>query len=274
MKNQLTRRLTCLVCILLFHWNAFSQNAFVVPASLQALGNSGVSFLRGEAYQLNPAAASQSSLLVGLNYSNRYLLKDFSAASVFFITPISTSRLIASYGQFGNEFYQENLTELGLAKTFGQKLSFGLLFHYFSFRMAESDTRPNLLTFSMGLQCQVKSFGFGLSAFNPYSLSISSTDFHQQYPYCIRLGAHQTFQNKLLVSSQISYHEEFEFNTHWGIQYKLLKQFQLRAGFQSGQPEWCFGFGFLWGNIHTDLAFSHHQYLGFSPSFTLYYQHP
>jgi hypothetical protein len=274
MKNQLIQKLICLIGIFLFSRNAFSQNVFVVPASLQALGNSGVSFLRAEAYPLNPAASSRSSFTFGINYSNRFLLKDLSTASFFTVVPIAGSRLMASYGQFGNDSYQENLAELGLSKAFGEKISLGLLFHYVSFRIAGNDTKPDMLTFTLGLQCQFKNFGWGVSAFNPYSFSVKSTGFHQAYPYCFRLGAHQTFQDKLKLFAQASYQEEFDFCTHWGIQYDLLKQLRLRAGLQTGQTEWSLGFGFLFGRIHTDLAFAHHQYLGFSPSFTLYFQQP
>lgn len=274
MKNRSILKLICLAGTLFFVTNTFSQDAFVIPASIKAIGSAGVSLQVKDAYLLNPAAISGSNFSVGINYSNRYLLKDLSAASVYAIVPISSSRLIASYSQFGNSSYQENLAELGLAKAFSDNFSMGLLLHYLSFRMAESDLRPGMLTFTYGIQYRINNFGFGISAFNPYSLSVSSTDFHRKYPYDFRVGVHQAFQNKLVVSSQINYHEQYRFCTNWGIQYDLMERLILRAGVQTGQPEWCFGFGFLFGQYHADFAFSHHQYLGFSPSFTLYFQKP
>ncbi|PTN07225.1 hypothetical protein [Mangrovibacterium marinum] len=274
MKIYSIPKLSCLLVFSLVCWSATAQNTFVVPAAMQALGNSGVSFDRADGYVLNPAAAAHSSLTAGATYSNRYLLKDLSAGSVFAILPIAGSRLLGSYGQYGNDSYQENLVQLGLSKTLGEKLSAGLLFHYLSFRMAESDSRPAMFTFSAGVQYQLNNGGLGASVFNLYSFSGSSGDYQADYPCCVRLGGHQLWQNKLLFAAQLSYHEEYGLCSHWGLGYNLLKQLVLRAGLQTGQPEWSFGLGFLFGRINADLSFSHHQYLGFSPSFTFYFQRP
>ncbi len=274
MTNQSIRKLTFLACILLIACNGVSQTAFVIPASAQALGNSGVSLSSSEAFNLNPASVSGTGLCFGVNYINRFLLKDLSTVSGFCVLPIASSRLIASYGQFGNNSYQESLAELGLAKGFGDRISLGLLFDYIAIHMVESETKPDMLTFTLGIQYRTESFGFGASVFNPYSFSIKSTDFYNRYPYWYRLGWHKQFQDKFLFTSQISFHEEYNWFTHWGLQYTLLKQVVLRAGVQTGQPEWSFGVGFFVGAAHIDLAFSHHQYLGFSPAFTLYFRQP
>ncbi|WP_372776209.1 hypothetical protein [Mangrovibacterium sp.] len=250
------------------------QQSVVLPASVEAIGSSGASLGWGESFWLNAAASARSGFAIGLNYSNRFLLKDLSSASVYLVMPVNDSRMMASIGQFGNEAFRENQITAGLSKAFGERLSYGLLFHYFRFSMAESSRHPELLTFSLGIQYQQGDYGLGVACFNPLSIKMNVPEVHDDYPFLFRVGAHRVFQDHLLVAGQLSYCDEYGVNVHCGLQYELQQRLYLRAGVQTRNSEWAFGIGYLVGVLQADLAFSYHEYLGFSPIVTLCFKQP
>jgi len=265
-------RYNLLLAMLMWMSSSIAQTPFPSPASVQALGNSGVSMDFPETFSINPAASSSPVFFAGVTYSDRYLLKDLSSRSAFFSVPVIGSNLLLSLGQFGNQSYQENQISFGLARSFGDHLSVGMLFHYVSLKMEEAVSRPNQVSFSLGFQYKSDDYGVGLSVFNPLSQSLSAKDFHRSYPFIYRFGLHKYFHTDLLVAGQLSFHEEYNFVTHWGIQYRLLNCWFLRAGLQTKLTEMSFGFGYVLHRIHADLTFSHHEYLGFSPALTIYYR--
>jgi len=260
-----------LACFLPFQL-AQGQEAVVVPAAIQAMGAGGASLAEVDALSLNPASASSSDFSVGISYANRFLLKELAAGDAQLIVPVAGSCVFAQFGQFGNRAFRENHVGVGLARKFGNHFSGGIQFHYFQLRMAESERKPGFSTFSLGLNYIDTDYGFGLSVFNPLSQKMTSSDFTREYSFVGRLGAHKAFGDNFLVVSELTYDDVLETTAHLGLQYFVLDRFCIRAGVQTSSPSWSMGLGFLFAKVQTDLAFSHHEYLGFSPSVSLYFR--
>ena len=248
------------------------QDAIVVPASIEAMGGGGVSLTEAEALPVNPASVSSSDFTAGVSYRNRFLLKELAAGDALLVIPVSGSRVFVQFDQFGNNSFRENHLGIGLARKFGEYLSGGIQFHYFQLRMAESERKPGLSTFSLGLNYGSAESGLGFSVFNPLSQQMTSNDFTREYPLVARLGGHKLFGDDLLVVSEVTWDNRTEVTVHAGLQYFLMERFCARAGVQTSTPSWSMGLGFLFGNVQADLAFSYHEYLGFSPSVSLYFK--
>ncbi|RKD86193.1 PorV/PorQ family protein [Mangrovibacterium diazotrophicum] len=234
------------------------------------MGGGGASLPEVDALQLNPASVSSSGFTAGISYANRFLLKELVAGDAQLIVPIAGSSVFAQFGQFGNRAFRENHVGIGLARKFGNHFSGGVQFHYFQLLMAENGRKPGLSTFSLGLNFTNADYGFGLSVFNPISQKMTSSDFTREYPFVGRLGAHKAFGDHFLVVSQLTYEDVRKITAHIGLQIFVLDRFCIRAGVQSSSPSWSMGLGFLFAKVQTDLAFSYHEYLGFSPSVSLY----
>jgi hypothetical protein len=54
-----------------------------------------------------------------------------------------------------------------------------------------------------------------------------------------------------------------------GLEYKIIKQLQLRAGFSTNPAKNTFGLGYALNNIQLDVAVKRHQLLGYSPQFSV-----
>ena len=270
MNDQFYTTLTALAFYLLCLSPVSGQQAVVLPASLQAMGSGGVSLRWPEVVLLNPASGTSAGFSAGINYANHFLLNDLSAASAYSIFPVAGSRGLLNFSRFGNIAYRENQFSLGLAKQLDRCFSGGVQFHYLNLVMAENENHPALLTFSLGAQYYTARFGMGVSCFNPLGQSLRSGDFRKPCPAHVCLGVHRIFQETLTATGQLSYNESEKLNTHWGLSYQVGQRFFLRAGLQTDQPEWSFGMGWSMDRLQADLAFSYHEFLGFSPSFSLY----
>lgn len=250
------------------------QELFRVPAAFQAVGNASVSLESPLSVFSNPAGAATGDLSAGILFDNRFLLKDLSTRSAFLVLPVQNSRFLLAFSQFGNDGYRETKISAGLARQLSPVLSAGLQFQYFSLFMAENDRRPGTLLADLGVRLQLSDFSLGLQYFNPYGLSVRENTLVFEYPSVIRVGVHKTFQEVLLLTAELFAEQSATVEPRVGIQYLLKKQLSLRCGVETRHGFFSLGVGYVHKNVCTDLTFSYHQYLGLSPSFTLYFQRP
>lgn len=253
---------------------ARGQQALVLPASVQGLGNGTFSLPRSEGFELNPAAPASSGFSAALSYSNRFLLKDLSLSSAYSIVPVFRSVMQLGFARFGSASFRENSASFGVSKRLGERFSAGVRLLWFNLNMAENNRQPSLVSFSLGVQYHTDRFGFGLSCFNPLNLKMRSGSFEQAYQPVYRLGAHRVFNDRLLVLSGVSFRDGEQVDTHWGIEWSPRTRVRVRGGFESAVTLWSLGVGCRFRNVTTDFTFSHHPYLGSTPAFTLCYCRP
>lgn len=247
---------------------AIAQLSVLRSAAIEGVASSAVSLRIAEAFSFNPASSSQSNLAVGLNYSNRFLLADLNVASAFAVVNVNNSRLQGAFTQWGNRSYNEKRFTVGISKLLSAHLSAGINFHYSTLRMAELEQNPGFLSFLFGLQYHGAGYGVGFSVDNPYSIALGNSEQPFSEDVVWRLGAHKCFEQKLTASCQLSWIDDW-FDSQWGIEYAVAEKFFLRTGLETKRTEWSLGLGYLVGQIQTDLAFTYHEYLGFSPTVTL-----
>lgn len=250
------------------------QNVVFKPASIQALGGSVTSLQLPGAFEFNPASIVSSRGEGGLSYSRFYMLTELSASSAYIVFPVSKSAVQFAFTRFGEKAYRENQLSLGIAKHLGQSFSAGVRMQYFNLVMAENDRHPALVTFSLGLLYNRDDFGFGASVFNPLNQSMKESGFERKFPPVFRVGAHRLFNRKLLFVSGVDYQSDTKLNSHWGLECRFSEVFCARAGLETATSTWSLGTGWVFGKLHADLAFSYHQYLGSTPTVTIYLCQP
>lgn len=251
-----------------------AQEAVFLPASVQSLGNNGASLPYAEAFEFNPASITSTKGVAGIAYSNQFLLSELTSSTAFAVFPVFRSSLQLAFSQFGYSSYRENQLSMGLGKKLGKHFSAGVRMQYFRLAMAENDRYPSLTTFSLGIQYQQQNVGFGLSVFNPLNQAMKELGFQKEYPVLVRIGANRLFNRKLLFVSALSIESGEKLNSHWGIECRFSKRFCARAGLETASATWSLGTGWEFGALHADLAFAYHQYLGSSPSVTIYLVRP
>lgn len=274
MRGRFLKAILVLLAFWSLRFTGFGQDALFIPASVRAMGNVGASLRAPEAFEFNPAAVASGKMLVGISYSQQFLLRELSQASAFAIVPVWHSSFQVGYSQFGEASYRESQLSFGIGKKLGEHFFAGLRLHWFSLTMAENDSRPSLGSFSLGFHYCRDNYGFGLSAFNPLAQSMKKAGFEKKYPAIFRFGAHRLFNRKLLFTADLSWQNNKNLNSHWGLECRFSAHFCARAGLETSNSTWSLGTGWTSGKLHADLAYSYHQYLGSSPSITIYYCHP
>ncbi|MGQ7869577.1 hypothetical protein [Sunxiuqinia sp. sy24] len=263
-----------ILCLLFGTGNA--QELFHVPARFRALGDASVSLRSPLAVFSNPAGfAREKQMSLGLQYENRFLLNDLSTRSAFLILPLRQTNFGFSFSQFGQTDYRENKLSLGVAKRLSSRFVAAVQFHYFSLNLPENSEHATTVFIDLGAQYQLTDdFWLGAQIFNPHELSVQSLQLEFDYPMVLRLGANMTFDDLLVVAVELKKREGQALAVSSGMEFLIKKELQLRLGLDTQWSVFSMGVGYALSRVQTDLTFSYHQYLGYSPSLSIYYQLP
>ena len=253
-----------------------AQEAFRVPASFQAIGDASVNISSPLSVFSNPAGiAGQTHTSLGVQYEQRFQLKALRTASGFLVFPIHRSTFGLVVSQFGQGSWKENLFSIAVAKQLSSRFSLGITLHYFDLFLAENRDHLGTYAADLGIQYQMPNeFRAGFQLFNPYSNQAKTLNLTFRYPTTLRAGIQKLFEETLLLAFECRKVGGKPVEIRCGMDYKIREQLQLRMGIDSRTAILSLGVGYLLDGFQTDLTFSYHQYLGYSPSFSIYYQLP
>lgn len=269
-------RSLCLFILIIFSKSLLGQEAFRVPAAFQSVGDASVSIQSPLSIYSNPAGfADERQPSVGVQYENRFLLKELRTASGFFILPVHRSTFGFSISQFGQGSWRESQLSLGLAKKLSGRLATGMVVHYYGLYLAENRNHIGILLADLGIQYQFKNgFRAGMQLFNPYSYKANELNLKFEYPTVFRAGLQKVIDNSLLLAFECRKQLDSPVEFRGGMEFKIREQVQLRMGIDARASVFAMGVGYSLKGFQTDLSFSYHQYLGYSPAFSIYYQLP
>lgn len=263
--------------VLCFFFGSLSaQEAFRGPAPFKAMGNASVSLQSPLSIYSNPAGfAGFKKTAFGFQYENRFLLDELRTASAFLVFPVQRTNFGFSLSQFGNGSYRENNFSLGVAKKLSNRFFAGIQFHYRSLYLAENKRRAGTLAVDIGAQYLLfKDVHLGVQVFNPWPQPIQTMVVKFNNPMVLRFGLHKVFEESLLFAVEVRKQSDQQLEFNSGMEFRIREQVQLRMGIEARTALFSIGVGYSLKRIQTDLAFSYHQYLGYSPAFSIYYQLP
>lgn len=264
------------IFLLVFWFTAPAQEFFRVPAAFRAVGDATASLQSPVSVYSNPAGyANVKNVAFGAQYENRFLLDDLRTTSAFLLLPVKNAAFGFAFSQFGKGDFRENKLTFGLAKSLSKKLSAAVQFHYFSLYLPENRRSAGSLMTDIGAQLHLDNgFSVGAQIFNPHELTLQTLYLDFDYPMVLRLGVHKVFDEVLLLSVEARKKSGGSVEINTGAEFRIREQVQLRMGAETGAAIFSLGVGYTMNRLQTDLAFSYHQYLGYSPSFSIYYQLP
>jgi hypothetical protein len=264
------------VLFLVFSFRAHAQEFFRVPAAFRALGDASVSLQSPLSVYSNPAGfAGVEKAAFGLQYENRFLLDDLRTTSAFLVFPFKNMAFGLSLSQFGKGGFREDKFSFGVAKSLSKRLSAAVQFHYFSLYLPENRQGTGTLAADIGAQYLLgNGFALGAQVFNPYEIQIQTLYLDFNYPAVLRLGMHKVFDETLLFAIEARKQTDRDIELNSGMELRIRDKVQLRLGIEARAAIFSLGLGYSLERFQTDLAFSYHQYLGYSPAFSIYYQLP
>ncbi|MEA3317979.1 MAG: hypothetical protein U9R54_08480 [Bacteroidota bacterium] len=209
------------------------------------------------------------NITVGVFHKSGFIaeqsLKAFSVA-----VPTSSGTISASYSYYGFSQYNESAVGLAYGKQFGDIISFGLKIDYLHTKIAGEYGNAGTVIFETGIIAEpIENLYIGAHLFNPARMKIGESE--EKIPTILRLGLGYNFSNTVLLSLETEKDLEYDVIYKAGIEYQIIENVSLLAGVSTNPSQNAFGIGFNWKGLNADIAFMHHQTLGYKPHLSLNY---
>ncbi len=267
------RPLFILVCILLVNLPIYATDNYPVGARSIALSNAFVSLSDTWSTFHNQAGlAGFPSFSAGVFYESRYLIDELSLAAVSIVAPAKPGTFGFSFSQFGQGTFTERKLGFAYAKKLSPKFHAALQFDYFLQHYPENEKAAGFPTFELGINYQsTEELRLGFHVFNPVKNGFETLYGKQKLPAVFRLGGHYEFSDFTLLSVEMQKSSDLPLVVKTGIEFCPLQNLALRFGISGRPVQYSAGLGYSFGKITTDIAFSYHGNLGFTPSVSLQY---
>lgn len=259
------------ILLLLFHLQGYSQ-WINTGARHSAMGLASVSASdmwsvnnnqAGMAFYKQPAA--------GVYSETRFLLKELGNHAVGITLPNRFGVFGVSMNYTGDHLYSRTKGGLAYARTFGNRVAFGLQLDYLHTHIAEDYGNRGNVTFETGILIKITDdLVLGTHVFNPVQAKLARYN-DERLPAIIRTGLGYSFSEKLLVQAEASMNSDKPLDIGFGAEYNFSQGFYARAGARSNPFMYTFGFGMAIKNLTLDLSSSVHEKLGYSPQLSLQY---
>lgn len=207
----------------------------------------------------------------GFFYENRFLVKEYALQAGVLAVPLKPGIIGANYRYFGYSKYHEAKVGLSFARKLFKSVALGVQINYHQTYLAESYGNHNALTAEIGLMyTPLENLFIGVHAFNPNRVK-ANADPEEYIPTVYRIGAGYNILDRATILFETEKDIEQKPVFKGGMEISALKNLDFRFGVSSADIEYTFGLGYRARSFSFDLAFSHHNILGFTPhaSFTL-----
>lgn len=248
------------------------QAQYNVGGKISAMASAGVALQDSWSMQLNPAGISgMERPVVGLTYAKHYLADELSEQAATFIIPLGKTHLGTTISRYGIEQYHQLKATLGLAKSFGDKLSIGLSGSYHQLKI---DSYGSTKAFSVDIGALYRfssTFTLGLSVSNPSLQKFATMTVKLSVPSIVRLGLAYRASNKVLVATALTKNFAEKLDVAIGIDYQLLDLLSLRGGLSAKPFKQYAGFGLTYRKLVADFALQNNPNLGYIPQIAIGY---
>ncbi len=269
--NLVNKIIVISLLFLISHQSFASGEIFPIGSRSAAMGRCSVALKGFWGIQNNQAAISSiDKYSIGINYENRFTLKETSYKSAAFIAPFKMGVIGFSYNHYGYKAYNEQKIGLAYARNFGKVISIGIQLDYFSVNIGEDYGKKNNVSFEIGIQSDiVDNLCIGIYVFNPIRVKLTDT-YNEKLPAILRFGLAYSMNDNMIITAEL---EKSSFINpillRCGLEYSLKSKFFFRAGIASRHEIFSFGFGIKLKHFRVDMAACMHETLGFSPQMGL-----
>ncbi|UCH15531.1 MAG: hypothetical protein JSV22_06095 [Bacteroidales bacterium] len=242
-------------------------------ARASALSNSGVVLEDlWSNYHNQAGLAGVDKLTLGFHYENKYVVSQYGLHALALAIPTNRGTIGASVTFFGYSKYNESKISLAFGKPFGDKFSAGIQLDLLNIYQAEDYGNSTTLAVEAGILAEpVDGLFIGAHVYNP-TKSYYHTFEPEKVPTIFQVGIGYYFTEKLLIVMETEKDLEQKIVFQGGAEYHVIKSIYARVGLSTFElSSYSFGVGFVYKGIKADMAFSHHQILGYTPHVSFSY---
>jgi hypothetical protein len=210
-----------------------------------------------------------NSFSLGLNYENRFSIKELGTSSAGITIPAGKASLGAVYSHFGYTDFKRNMIGLACGIKLSDIISAGIQVDYYSERTSGEYANYKSITFESGLLFVLnENTMLGIHLFNPIPNSIRKASL----PVRLRIGAGTYLNSLLFAGLETEMSSGSNLLVRVGFEYEAAKKFWLRGGFCTNNSSFSFGVGYLTKSVQLDIGFITHEKLGVTSSVSLIFK--
>lgn len=269
----MTKKLLIALLILITGITAEAANEnYPVGARQAAMGNAAV--MRPDLWSLwhNQAGLGfLSKTSFGVHYENKFIIDQYGYQAFGLAVPTKYGTMGLSISYFGYKLYNEKKFGLAYSRAFGDRFSFGLQIDYLHTHIDQEYGSKGAAVFEAGIMAiPIDNLYIGVHVYNPTQVKMANYG-EEPLPTLYRFGIGYSIMDRAFIA--VEYEKDIEYETRFkaGIEYEAVKNFYLRTGILTEPFENSFGMGYVYGNIHADIAFTNHPELGLTPHFSMLY---
>lgn len=247
--------------------NALSKN-HIAGARSKSMGNSSVALVDiWGAYHNQATLAKLNKRSFGAYYENRFATKELSTKAFHFNYPTKLGTFAVTYSQFGFNLYKESKIGVAYSRALGKHFWAGLQFDQITKQLNSEYGSQSQYTFEAGLLAEIfPDFHLGFHIFNPIQAEFTMLDYNDKIPSIARFGFSWKLSDQTIISSEIEKDLDKDMRTKIGMEYKITDRLLLRAGVNNHPNTISLGMGFTFKLLQTNISFSRHPVLGYSPT--------
>ncbi len=211
-------------------------------------------------------------ITMGFHYENKYVVDEYGLHSMAIAIPVHRGTVGINAALFGYARYNETKIGLAYGKSFGERFSAGIQMDLLNIYQAADYGNSTTIAAEAGILAEpVDGLFIGAHVFNPSKASYNMAD-RQEVPVIFQAGIGYYLTDKLLIVAETEKDTEEKAVFLGGIEYNIIKNIFGRFGLSTYELSgYSFGIGFVHKGINADMAFSHHQILGFTPHVSFSY---
>lgn len=228
-----------------------------------------------QSFLFNPALIGQTSFKsIDINYLNRYGLKELGTVGLSFSYPNDVLPFGVNISSFGYDRYRESMFRLFLGKYLNEKWSIGISIQYSILQTELMEEHPQHLSTDVGIiYSPVEKLLIGMLIIDFPSVAIKKENTEIDYftGYSLQTGFQWEVINSLLITGNLETNRYTTLTGSIGLEYRLYKQFCVRAGMKATPLLPTVGVGYCFSGFTVDVAMVYHPVLGVSTGIGLKY---
>ena len=211
--------------------------------------------------------AEINQFTIGVGTENSFGIKELNTHTAVFALPVNGGVFGLNIAYTGFDLYNESKIGLAFAKKLSDDFNVGIQVDYLGVYADGATDNHNNFTFEIGAQKRLmRELTLGAHIFNPIGVKLNE---NENIPSIFKLGLRYDANDKVAIFTEGELESEQNAKLKLGLEYKIIKQLQLRAGFSTNPAKNTFGVGYTLNNIQLDVAVKRHQLLGYSPQFSV-----
>lgn len=233
-----------------------------------AMGNASVALYDVWSVFNNQAGlALQKQKSFGAFYENRFTNEDLSTKSFYVVFPSNLGSFAGSYSQFGFDIYKESTIGIAYSRALGDHFWTGLQFNQIQKKLNSEYGSQSQYTFEFGVLSEIAPKLFlGFHIANPTQEKFKTWDYDEKIATVGRLGISCELSNRTIISTEFLKILDSDLQFKSGMEYPVNEKLHIRAGFHNHPNSISLGLGFSFSRFTSNIAFSRHPVLGYTPT--------